>query len=473
MVDGARGSLKVDGDLQLISDGDGLAVVGDRATVDLFLSSAGLASRDLGLSRLLSAAGVVARGAESVGLHGYGRWVKLTAESARLRETVGLMRDSRTGLDMGIIHAGKGHPRGIGGPVRFESAPGVRGLADLFTNPAVLAGAAGIMAQLAMQQTMDEILDYLAVIDEKVDDILRAQKDAALSDMIGAGFLIEEAMTVRRHVGRVSETTWSKVQGSAASIATTQVYALRRLDALAEKLERKSQPGDLAKAAKGVELEVREWLAVLARCFQLQDALAVLELDRVLDAVPEELERHRSGLRAARRSRLEVISVTTLHLLDRLHATAVSANEKALLHPLVAKSVVVSRNRVAREVVAFHDLLGIERGREDLDVRGWLEAAVDVRDKMLQVGTDGVQIALRLGDETRDRATRAAQAFRPLDLDGDGLPDRPRALSVVEDAGSAIKDATAGAADAVGALLRRGRRTESTIDHSESDPTDE
>ena len=34
--------------------------------------------------------------------------------------------------------------------------------------------AAGVMAQLAMQQTMEEITDYLATIDEKVDDVLRA-----------------------------------------------------------------------------------------------------------------------------------------------------------------------------------------------------------------------------------------------------------------------------------------------------------
>lgn len=40
------------------------------------------------------------------------------------------------------------------------------------------SGAAGIMAQVAMQQTMDEIIDYLATIDEKLDDVLRAQEDA-------------------------------------------------------------------------------------------------------------------------------------------------------------------------------------------------------------------------------------------------------------------------------------------------------
>ena len=45
----------------------------------------------------------------------------------------------------------------------------------MVTNPAMLAGAAGIMAQFAMQQQMDEIMDYLATIDQKLDDVLRSQ----------------------------------------------------------------------------------------------------------------------------------------------------------------------------------------------------------------------------------------------------------------------------------------------------------
>ena len=57
---------------------------------------------------------------------------------------------------------------------------------------AALAGAAGIMAQVAMQQTMDEIIDYLATIDEKLDDVLRAQEDAVWADMIGVGLDIDE-----------------------------------------------------------------------------------------------------------------------------------------------------------------------------------------------------------------------------------------------------------------------------------------
>jgi rRNA processing protein Krr1/Pno1 len=94
-----------------------------------------------------------------------------------------------------------------------------------------------MMAQLAMQQTMDEITDYPARIDEKLDDVLRAQKDAVVAQLIGVGFQIHEAMKLRAHVGTVNEVTWSKVQSSSGTIAEIQAYALLQLDGLAEKLE--------------------------------------------------------------------------------------------------------------------------------------------------------------------------------------------------------------------------------------------
>lgn len=441
----------MDDEIQLISDGEGIAVIGSAAAVELFLMAEGLPSKDLGLQRLapaLGAAAGVAQAGSGVAANA-GRWVQMTEESARLVKKYGLMNSkSDPKLSLGVVHA-KGQPHGIKGIVQFSKGPG-----SLLTNPAVLAGAAGIMAQVAMQQTMDEIVDYLATIDEKVDDLLRGQKDAALADMIGVNLVIEEAMTIREQVGRVSEITWSKVQATSVTVARTQAYALRQLDAIAEKVERKSQMGDLAKVAKEAESRVQEWLAVLARCFHLQDAIAVLELDRVLDASPEELDRHRRALRIAQQNRIDLISRSTLQLISRMSAAADMANTKVLLHPVASRAVVESSNQVATGIVEFHERLGIDRGRRSLDAKGWLDAATEVRDRVLETGTQGVDAARRLGSETLDRATNV---FRSVDLDGDGTLDKPRALTAVEDAGSAIKGATAGAAGAVGSLFRRKR----------------
>jgi hypothetical protein len=279
----------MDNEIQLISDGHGLAVIGDPAAVERFLASEGLtSSKDLGLPRLgsvLSTGAAAAQAGSEIAAKS-GRRVKLTKESAQLVNKYGLRTSSKTGFSTGVLKGNSGQIKGF---VEFAKGPGT-----LLTSPAILAGAAGIMAQLAMQQAMDEITGYLATIDEKVDDVLRAQTDAVLADMIGVDLVIEEAMTIREHVGRVSEVTWSKVQATSMAIARTQAYALRQLDALAVKVEHMAKIGDLAKTSKEAESKVQEWLAVLARYFQLQDAIAVLELDRVLDASPEELDRHRS-----------------------------------------------------------------------------------------------------------------------------------------------------------------------------------
>lgn len=388
-------------EIQLISDDDGLAVIGDPAAVERFLVCEGLSSRDLGLPRLgavLSTGGAVAQAGSEVAA-GSGRWVKLTKESAQLASKYGLRKSSQTGLSTGVLKGDSGQIKGF---VQF-AGPG-----SLLANPALLAGAAGIMAQVAMQQTMDEIIDYLATIDEKLDDVLRAQEDAVWADMIGVGFDIDEAMTIREHAGRVGEITWSKVQATSATIARTQAYALRQLDALAEKMERKAKIGDLAIMAKEAESKVQGWLVVLARCFQLQDAIAVLELDRVLDAAPDDLDGHRLGLKASRQKRLETISRSTERLMARMDAAAGTANAKVLLHPTTSPAVVQSREQVASVVADFHGRLGIESGPQSLEAKRWADAASEVRDKVLETGAERVDVSRRLGNEALDRA-RSAQ----------------------------------------------------------------
>ena len=388
----------MDNEIQLISDGDGLAIIGNPTAVERFLVSEGLqSSKDLGLQRLGpvlgNAAGVAQVGSEIAA--NSGRWVMLTKESAQVMKKFDLMKGSAAGVSRAVA---TDHGK-IVGLLEFARKP-----AALLANPALLAGAAGIMAQLAMQQAMDEITAYLATIDEKVDDLLRTQKDAVFADMIGVDFVIDEAMVIRQQVGRVSEVTWSKVQGTSVTVARTQAYALRQLDAIAEKMEHKAKIGDLAKTCKEAESKVQEWLAVLARCFQLQDALAVLELDRVLDASPDELDQHRLAVRAARQNRLALIARTTERLLARIDAAASAANAKVLLHPTVSRAVVDSTNQVASGVVDFNGRLGIEGGRQSLEARRWGAAAGEVRDKVLETGTDGVGAAMDFGSETFGRA---------------------------------------------------------------------
>jgi hypothetical protein len=392
----------MDKEIQLISDGDGIAVIGEATAVERFLDAQALPSRDLGLPRLsttLRAGSGVAEAGSTMAANS-GRWIKLTERSAEQLRNYTPMKGSVEGVSRAVT-MDNNKTKGI---LEFFTKPGP---GSMLTNPAVLAGAAGLMAQVAMQQTMDEITEYLAIIDAKVNDVLRAQRDAVVADMIGVDFVIEEAMTIREQVGLVSEVTWSKVQATSATIARTQAYALLQLDALAEKLERKPAVADLANTSREAESKVHEWLAVLARCFQLQDAIAVLELDRVLDAAPAELDRHRVGLRTARQNRRELIARSTERLMARMDAAAGIANAKVLLHPTASKVVVGSTNQVAGAVVEFQGTLGIESARQSLDARRWAEAAAEAKDKVLATGAEGVDVAKRVGNETLERAKSA------------------------------------------------------------------
>jgi hypothetical protein len=392
----------VNAGIELVSDDDGLAVIGDPGAVERFLADEELESKELALPRLSKVVGTGAAGlqAGSELAANSGRWVKLTAESAAKVKKYGLTPTKTPG----VSHAMVG-PRGdIKGWIQIAKGPGA-----IAANPALLAGGAGIMAQLAMQQTMAEITDYLARIDEKLDDVLRAQKDAVVAQMIGVGLQIEEAVTLRSHVGRVNEVTWSKIQATSGTIADTQAYALLQLDALAKKLEGKSKIGDLAKACKEVAPKVREWLAVLARCFQLLDGIAVLELDRVLETAPEDLDGYRIGLRAARAERRAAISRSTDRLLERLGGAASLANSKVLLHPSTSPEIVEAADRTAGALDDFHGLLGIEAPRVSVEARRWGTAATEVREKAVASGAERVDAAKRFGSEAKAKAKAASE----------------------------------------------------------------
>ncbi|MFT0846875.1 hypothetical protein VR010_03880 [Actinomycetaceae bacterium L2_0104] len=412
----------MDDEIQLFSDGDGIAIFGEASAVDRFLASEGLTAQELDVQRLgatFSAAAAVTQAGSEMAANS-GRWMKLTQESAQVAEKFPLVKNSKTGYSHATARAKNGQ---FVKNLQFEN-----GIGTLATNPAILTGVAGIMAQMAMQQAINEITDYLSKIDKKVDDLLRNQKDVVLADMIGVELVVDETMTVREHVGHVSKVTWSKVQASSMTIAQTQAYALRQLKSFAEKLENTSDVDDLADMAKEIEPKVQEWLAVLARCFQLQEATAMLELDRVLETSPEELDDHRLGLRSARQRRLQAITQTTNHLLSRIEAAAQIANTKVLMNPFSSRNVVNSSNQLAGDVIDFQCRLGIENSHEELVAKKWTEAATTLRDKVIDAGAERLDAAKQLSSgalltaKTKtNKLSRGFRAFRDVIKD-DGEP---------------------------------------------------
>jgi hypothetical protein len=392
-------------EIELVGDDNGLALIGDPKAIDVFLTSNGIASRPLDLGRLtknvahigsaINAAGVISAAS--------GRWVQVSEQSAQLLKTSQLMSGSADGLKRAIATTDGGKITNI---LEIVQTP-----ASLLANPVVLAGVGGLMAQMGMQKAIDDIQDYLAVIDKKVDDVLRAQKNSALADMIGIGMAIDEAMTIRGEVGRVSEVTWSKIQSGGMTIARTQAYAIRELDSLAEKLERDDHVDALAKSTGETARVVQEWLAVLARCFQLHDALGVLELERVLDAAPDELDRHRLGLQKASRNREATITEATRRILARMDEVAALTSGEVLRNPFNSRKVVTSINHTGAEIVQFHQAIGVHDEREAIEAKRWLTAAGDVRDETFAKGAEAIQVGVKLSADTYGKARKGLGRF--------------------------------------------------------------
>ena len=216
-------------ELELLSDGDGLAVLGSPSVVERFIASTGLADAgEFDVAAALSRGSSLAMAGSAVAAAS-GRWVMLTAESAEKVKQYGL-----TEAGKGVSHAMVSDGGKIKSWIQVVNSP-----TALLSNPAVLASMSALMSQQAMQKQMDEIKDYLAEIDQKLDAVLRSQMNQVLARLDGVGLAVREAMSIREEVGRVSDVTWSKVQSSAQTIHETQGFALRQLSDFVDKLEGK------------------------------------------------------------------------------------------------------------------------------------------------------------------------------------------------------------------------------------------
>ncbi|WP_051706987.1 hypothetical protein [Nocardioides aequoreus] len=365
------------GEHVVISDGDGLAVFGDPRAVEQYLRREGLwdDSKKLDLGWLRH---VVTFGAEAVQTAAdvaanSGRWVKLTKESAAAVDEHGFM-DTKT---PGVRWLMAGKPGDISKWLSTETGP----ITSAAANPETLAGlnsllsnAAGAMAQMERKQELKEITELLSAIDGKLDDVRRAQRDGVLAKLDGVSFAIREAMSIRETTGHVSGPSWSKVQHLTAEIAEIESSALRALDALASKAESAQKVGDLAKRSAEMVSEVDVWLSVLARCFQLHEEAAVLELDHVSEVAPADLDGHRLALRESRDGLRERITNTTIGLVGRLDKAANDADLQVLLHSRSVRAIVQSSNQVGDSVTAFHGPLGIEAERETVSSTRWRTA---------------------------------------------------------------------------------------------------
>lgn len=389
--------------IELICDGEGLAVLGDPTAVNRFLDSEGLRtqSQELRLERLGPALETGSNIAELVSdiYANTGRYVRLTKESAEDVRRFGLMPTSVRG----ISHAMIGEPGSISKWIQVEGGP-----ASLLMNPAVLSGVAGIMAQIARQQEVRALKEFLVSIDGKLDDLRRGQRDGILAKMDRAVSVIGEAMIIRERGGD-RETAWRKVENEVGTLAEVQANALRRIEALADKVgdvDDGTGVGFLRKTTNEIESDVGVWLAVLAQCFRLENERTILELDHVLATNPRYWDGHRIGLSEALHEKRDEAVRRTTDLLERLDRAGAVARSNIILHAPAAHSVIDSVNTANGSLEKFHASLGGESHWKELarirwkdairDPNQWRKAAKDVvptvRTGMLIAG--GITLAI-------------------------------------------------------------------------------
>ena len=422
----------------IIQDEQGITFLGDAGAIDLWLKDEGFNSKAF-KAKAVQTVSMASKGAQkaSDAMVESGRWVKLTKESAELVAKYGT-NGKKGNLFSGVARRKNGN---IVKHLQFTKADQL--------NPAMLTGISGVMAQMALEQAVSEITDYLKEIDAKLDDLLRDQKDQTVSKLAGISHMIDETMLIYQQVGSISETTWSKVSGCPQDIATIQAYAIAKIKGLTEKVEREQDP----KQVRPLTQQIRQWLGMLASAVKMQDQVSCIELARVCQEEPEQLEAHKKGVVLARNKRLEEIE-QSLNALGRQLETKVGiVGGKVLLNPYSSPHAIANIESITGDLNTFASTLQLEHIHLHVeDGPTWIQAAgkaVDDTGKALQ--NAGQQTAHAVQDAGNAIAKGAQDTGAAV---ARGMQDAGnQAAHIAQDAGNAIakgaQDAGAGIADGV------------------------
>ncbi|MFT8640262.1 hypothetical protein [Bifidobacterium sp.] len=385
--------------IQIIADDEGMLVLGNEADVDSWLASQHLGNQSRKLKKDFLEKG--SAGLQALGelAEQNGRWVKLTKESAKQVAQYG---DTGTGV---VRQSGK-----IKSILKFENLSHASSL----LSPQMLTGAAGIMSQMALQQSIDEINDYLEIIDMKLDDLLQDQKDQSIANLAGVAHMIDETMSIRDKVGSITATTWSKVAGCSQDLARAQAYSLLKIQNLAQKLSETHDATRAQTLAEQLRHDFNEWASILANAIQLQDKMYVIELDRVTEERPETVMQHRTGINEARHERLLGIEKKLNQLNTSMQQAAQVIRAQKVMHPFAVTQTLEALEATNGLLAQFATSVGIAAERSSIEMAPrWKDAASTlITDSKQQIESGSRQFGqgvARLGGEATQALGHGAQ----------------------------------------------------------------
>ena len=399
---------------------DGVLVLGSDAALERFDQAAPRPTRRMS-PKIFSTVSTVLGGASGVAATS-GRYIKLDAESAAFVKANGVNLDQITS---GVIRA-KDTAGGSGGAIAkhltFEQAA--------LVTPAGGAALAVAGAKMAIEKMLEEIQDYLEVIDAKLDMLLEQHRTNALGRLGGVALTIDEATALHEQTGTVSSVTWSKVQANAIHLSTLQVESVEQLRAIARQVSKhQGDPDKTAALFPTLQDDVAFWLGVIAQVIRLEEQQSLLELAHVEEVEPDQLEDHRIGISRARAAREERLAEALREVMSSTALVAELSNAQRVANPISAPRAVRGVNAVRDELMLFGErvdiALGEVAGAEERSwlgsVRGLAQETAAAADSARDKGVTGVKGLAGRMQKRRERSILArAEKIRSRGDDEDG-----------------------------------------------------
>ncbi|PPG53104.1 hypothetical protein C5C41_07695 [Rathayibacter sp. AY1E9] len=354
----------------VIRDGENLLVIGsDKRSVVSYMRSKGILGRAQAvrvkhLAPMLRTAAQVGHTVSET-IAETGLWVKLTEESAEAKARFGLI-DSDV---PGVSYAVAGNRGDIKQWLKLDTSAGAK-----FTNPSLLSGLASGLTQAASQAEAERLHAMLASLNEKLDQLLRDNRDDLLGDIGGIEEHLRDARTMLTAQGEIDSQTWDTLAAVPLQLKQIRKKAVLKLEGVADNMVTRKKIGDLRAWLPKAEREVRLWLSTIARSIAVLDDFAVLELEHTAAISPGKLDAKRRGIQETRATAIADLTAGVAELMKRMSETAGWANKNVLVNhrqvPKVLASIEESRGSVGR----LYEALDLEMDWESLTPEQWLDA---------------------------------------------------------------------------------------------------
>lgn len=393
-------------EVELLSDGEILLVVGDdKRAVEAFLRSHALLAnaRAIGSRQLApmlrSASEVTASIAEKVAESGL--WVKLTPESAAAIAEYGL---TDTGVP-GVAHAMAGYRGNIKKWLQIDTRVHAK-----LSNPEMLSGVAGALSRAARQREAEQLRTLLEGLDQKLDQVLRGQRDEILGDLAGIERHLRASRVALEVQGEIDEQEWDKLAGVPLAIRQVQSKAVLKLGGIADELDTHKRVGDLSSRLPQAKREVQLWLGTIARCIAALDDYAALELERAALIEPAKLDSKRQAIAQDRADAMAELNEGVGQLMSRLSEIAERANGNVILNGAKVPNVLHAIEGTRIAIKNLYDVLGREIGWDPVTPEQWLTAIRQVR-QWKNAFTEGGAVAWENGRPLIGTVVAASVSF--------------------------------------------------------------